>query len=392
MEIKELEKAFEKLRKYVEKEEFKGYDPYDTLTSRIKFKSFGKWAPIIATQIQKRNLLNIRGLLGIKKDYNPKAIGLFLYAYSLLQKHDPAKDYSRQLTFLFNYLKDNSSKGFSGYCWGYNFDWASPKKYVKAFSPNVVVTAFVAKGIFQYYELTRNEEALIILKSISEFILRDLPKTENREGMCFSYTTQEADCCYNASLLAAGVLARIFFLTKNKIYKEYSLKAVDYVVAKQHSDGLWNYSLDLKTGVERKQIDFHQGYVIDSICDVIRYCEINTPKYNNAVEKGVSYYKKQQFFESGQSKWRLPKNYPVEIHNQSQGIITFNKMGKHNEYLTFAKTIAGWTIENMQDKKGFFYYRKLRFATNKISYMRWSQAWMFVALAELLTLPEQEKY
>ena len=55
------------------------------------------------------------------------------------------------------------------------------------------------------------------------------------------------------------------------------------------------------------------------------------------------------------SKWRLPKIYPVDIHNQSQGIITFSKLRSyHPSYFNFAKTIKEWTIENMQDKTGYF--------------------------------------
>jgi hypothetical protein len=34
----------------------------------------------------------------------------------------------------------------------------------------------------------------------------------------------------------------------------------------------------------------------------------------------------------------------------------------------------------MQDKEGYFYYQKRKYFTNKISYMRWTQAWMFFAL------------
>ena len=38
----------------------------------------------------------------------------------------------------------------------------------------------------------------------------------------------------------------------------------------------------------------------------------------------------------------------------------------------------------MWDRQGYFYYQVLPFWTNKISYMRWSQAWMLLALATLL--------
>ncbi len=372
--------SLEKLRQYVEQENFKGYDPYDTLNSPIKFKYLGKFAAVLALQFQKRNPVNIRPLLGIKKEHNPKALGLFLYSYCKLQKHQTEKDYTKQINYLFTELKSNYSKGFSGYCWGYNFDWASSGKYINKYSPNIVVTAFVAKGIYEYYQLTKDAEALNILESIGHFILKDLPITETKEGICISYTTLGVDNCYNASLLAATVLAQLYHLTKDEIFKSYALKAVDFVLSKQHADGHWNYSIN-EQGKERMQIDFHQGYVIDCIEDVMRYTDTQKERYAQAINKGRAFYRQQQFFENGQAKWRLPKIYPVEIHNQSQGIITFCRT---NEYLGFAETIANYTIENMQDKKGFFYYRKLKNYTHKIPYMRWSQAWMFTALTELI--------
>jgi hypothetical protein len=380
--------SLEKLRKYIEQEDFKGYDPYDTLNSIFKFRLLGKMVAVLALQFQKRNPINIRPLLGIRKEHNPKALGLFLYAYCKLHKQFPEKDYSKQINYLFIQLKDNYSKGYSGYCWGYNFDWASSGKYIKAYSPNIVVTAFIAKGIFQYYQLTKDEGALTILESIGDFILKDLPQTETKEGICFSYTTLGIDNCYNASLLAATILGQLFYLTKKENYKTHALKAVDFVVSKQHTDGRWNYSID-EQGKERVQIDFHQGYVIDCIEDVITYCGIQNEIYTTAIKKGTNYYRKEQFFENGQAKWRLPKIYPVEVHNQSQGIITFSKAHLH---LTFAETIAQWTIKNMQDKKGFFYYRKLKNYTHKIPYMRWSQAWMFVALSELIISLQEKKH
>jgi len=384
-----IENSLEKLREYIEKEQFRGYDPYDTLNSFLKFRFLGRFIPILAIQFQKRNPINIRPILGIKKDYNPKALGLFLYAYSRLQKNDQRKEYSKQINFLFSYLTEHYSKGYAGYCWGYNFDWASSGKYIRAFSPNIVVTAFIAKGIFAYYQLSQDPKAYEVLKSIGNFITKDLHHTETKEGTCFSYTTLGPDCCYNASLLAAQTLAYIFSITREPAYKNLVEKAVDFVVKKQFADGHWNYSMEIATGKEREQIDFHQGYIIDSIKECIHHCGLDSSKYEDVLEKGMDFYKKRQFFEDGRSKWRIPKIYPVEIHNQSQGIITFSSDEK---YRPFAVKIAGWTQKNMQGKKGNFYYRKLRVYSNRISYMRWSQAWMFVALADLWISLKDKKY
>ncbi len=64
----------------------------------------------------------------------------------------------------------------------------------------------------------------------------------------------------------------------------------------------------------------------------------------------------------GLSKWRYPKEFSIEIHNQSQGIITFSKMSKFIDgCLDFATVIAKWTIKNMQYKEGYFYYPKISF-------------------------------
>ena len=161
---------------------------------------------------------------------------------------------------------------------------------------------------------------------------------------------------------------------------------MDYVVHKQHPDGHWNYSIN-EAGVERQQIDFHQGYILDCMKEVLALLDAKNDDYTLAIHRGMEFYHTAQFFKNGQAKWRLPKVYPVEIHNQSQGIISFSKEQK---YEPFARTIALWTIKHMQHKKGFFYYRKYRMHTHKISYMRWSQAWMFVALTELVISNKKE--
>jgi len=54
------------------------------------------------------------------------------------------------------------------------------------------------------------------------------------------------------------------------------------------------------------------------------------------------------------------------------------------EYRNLAETVMNWTIDNLRDRTGYFYYRKGKFLRNKIPYIRWSQAWAFHALTEYL--------
>jgi len=384
-----ISQSLEKLRSYIESENFKGYDPYDTLNSWVPFHWLGKWGPILAIQFQKRNPINIRPVLGIKKDYNPKAMGLFLRAYSILYAKTNKKEYLDKADFCFGWLKDNYSKGYSGYCWGYNFPWATRSEYIKLLTPSSVVTGFVCKGIYEYYKVTDNAKAKDILISSSEFILNDLPVTEDRNGICFSYLPIEKELCFNSSLLAAEILAKTYDLCSKPELKEKVINAVEWVIAHQKGDGRWNYSVDLKRGKEREQTDFHQGYILESIYEIQNALGIKKEKWETALIKGMQFYKGKQFFSDGSSCWRWPKKYPVEIHNQAQGIITFIKLCKYYPSVEeFASTIAKWTIKNMQAEDGHFFYQNFKFYRNKISYIRWSQSLMFLAMTLLLKYEE----
>jgi len=379
-----ITESLHNLTAYIESEQFKGYDPYDTLNSWIPFHWFGRYVQALSIQFQKRNPINIRSVLGIRKDFNPKGMGLLLHAYTLLWQNDQSGEHRATMDFLFNWLHENYSKNYSGYCWGYNFTWANPDKVLKPFHPSVVVTSFVAKGIYAYYLATGKEKAKEVLKSCSEFILHDLPITETEDGICFSYTDVKKDCCYNASVLGAEILAKVYSITKEELLKEKTLKAVDFAIHHQHPDGHWKYSLDVDTGKERSQIDFHQGYIIQSLFEIKKDLSLNDERIENAIRKGLDFYFHEQFSKEGRSLWRLPKEYPVDIHNQSQGIITFALCKEYSEpYLKFAETIATYTIANMQHRSGYFYYRKFRTHTHKIPYMRWSQAWIMLALIML---------
>ncbi len=386
------QKVKDDLQQYIEKEEFKGYDPYDTLNSWVPFGWLGKWGKPIGIQIQKRNPLNLRSFIGIKKDYNPKAIGLLLHAYSLLYQKEQKEETKKKIDFLFNWLLKNRTEGFKHHCWGYNFDWASSEKVLKAFSPTIVVSVFIAKGIIAYYEILKDPKALEVLKSIGQFIQEDLEVSEDKSGICFSYSTIETDTCYNASMLGSELFAFLYQETKEDHYKDLAIRSTNFVVDKQKEDGMWNYSIKLNSGKERTQVDFHQGYVIDSLANVMKYIPEVSAQYKPSLTKGLDYYLNHQFLSNGQALYRVPSKWPVEIHNQAQGIITFARWAHLNDsYLEHSKKIADYSIKHMLSPKGYFYYKKYAFLTIKTPFMRWSEAWMLLAMNELLVSIQKEK-
>ena len=93
-----IEESFLKLKNYCEEEDFKGWDPYDGLNSKV-FKSLQldkvRFFRLAWIQLFKRNPLNLRSFLGVPKEYNPKGLGLFLTGYTNLYKIDNSKEVFR---------------------------------------------------------------------------------------------------------------------------------------------------------------------------------------------------------------------------------------------------------------------------------------------------------
>jgi hypothetical protein len=378
--------SIEKLIRYVEREDYRGWDPYDTLNSAVPFRLLGKAGQSLAIQAGKRIPFNFRPWIGIVGERNPKSLGLFLSAYAILHKIDGDPGTLGKMRRLVRRLKDMATPGFSGCCWGYPFTWASPAVILPRYYPSAVVTAFAVRGVHAYFETTGDAEAGEIVKSASNYVRRDLPKSRDATGICYSYSGMKQDACYNASLLGAEILAMAHSVTGGGEDLNDIRQAMDFVCARQKEDGRWNYAVDMASGREDRQIDFHQGFIIESMRRIRGLIGSGEDRYGRSILKGADFYRRNQIIDGKRIKYRWPRLYPTDIHNQAQAVITFAGLSESDPaYLELSRKILVWTIGEMQDReKGFFYYRKGRVTTHRTPFMRWGQAWMLLALASYL--------
>jgi hypothetical protein len=379
------------LLKYAEERNYSGYDVYDGMgITNNKFLLKNYYANRVITQFFKHSPVNFRKLAGIKYTTMSKTMGLFLNTYTILagqeKNSERKKNYLEKADHLVDVLDQMQIKGYSGTCWNFGFLYSFILE-----KPTVVITAIVVRGLHAYYLATGSEKAKSLLLGTRDFILKDLYQTETAEGICFSYTPVQRDCCYNASMFASETLARIYSVSGDKTLLPLIKKSVEFVIAHQKNDGRWNYKIDIETGEEKKQVDFHQAYILESLSAVIQYAELDEPSYTAALERGTLFYRSNQFFEDGRAKWRIPKEYPIDIHNQAEGIIYFSGLNPGVEKdLLFAKKILDWTIENMRSPEGLFYYQVHRAYKIRIFYMRWAQAWMALALSKFIVSAEKK--
>jgi hypothetical protein len=222
---------------------------------------------------------------------------------------------------------------------------------------------------------TGNEKALDMAVTIKDFFLKDLNRTKDGDSFCFSYTPIDKTAVHNANLLGASLLIRLFHLTGEKILETTALESLAYSMKHQHSDGSWFYA---ESSIQRWIDSYHTGFNLQAIRTFLDLGE--ALDLTKAYNKGVEFYAKNFFLSDGTPKYYHDRTYPIDIHSPAEAISFFSKEGKHYEELT--EQIIDWTMGNMLSSNGDFYFRKGLLFTNKISYMRWSQAWMFHALID----------
>ena len=137
--------------------------------------------------------------------------------------------------------------------------------------------------------------------------------------------------------------------------------------------------------------NFHTGYNLVALKAWIDFT--GEKNWEKELKNAYGYFLNTFWLENGCPKYYDNSLYPIDIHCSAQGIVTCLKLKDYDDQsIPMAKKIAQWAIENMQDKSGYFYYQKTRWYTNKIPYMRWSQAWMFYALCFLNSMKSSADY
>lgn len=392
MDLTKAEDSLLRLEKNCRRDDYKGWDPYDGLNSRVfrvlpVIKNIDI-ARLVWIQFFKRNPFNLRRLFLVPKGYNPKGIALMLSGYCNLYEYQ--KQSGKQLTGDENELSERiisladllislrSPLDDKTSAWGYNFGWQARRLFLfPAGTPTVVVTSFCTSALLSAYEITKKEEYLSVALSSADFVLNDLRRTPKEQGFLFSYSPLEGNnTVYNASLLGTKLLSECYHYTGNPVQMEAAMESARACTVAQNIDGSWYYG---ELPVQQWIDSFHTGYNLEAL---ITYQSMTgDTSFSDAIEKGFDFYLNNFFLPDGTPKYYHNRTYPVDIHSPAQLIVTLCSGGRLDQHRALAERVLEWTIRNMQDRTGYFYYQKHRFYTNKISYMRWSNAFMFNALS-----------
>ncbi|WP_423186124.1 aspartate-semialdehyde dehydrogenase [Alishewanella sp. d11] len=360
---------------------FAGYDPFDGLNSKLfsvlPFLKKGLFG-LAWIQLHKRSPINLRPLLGVPKARNPKGVGL--YILGMLQQYKQNGDASllTQACELADWLLSQQSdkEQWQHACWGYHFDWNARAFFVPKGKPNVITTIYVAQALFALSKVVDKPLYRTVAFDAANFIVKTL-FTQHEGRTFFAYIPGETAFVHNASLWGAAWVAIVAAETQNKEYAELALQVARQSVAEQGVDGSWVYG----SRHHHQFIDgFHTGYNLEALHHI--RSALTTTEFDQAITKGLAFYKAELFEKDGTAKYYHNNRYPLDMHSVAQAVITLIRVGGTAEDMALAEKCINWSIgELYMPKQQRFVYQKSARYTNKVNYMRWTQAWVYYSFA-----------
>ena len=367
--------------------DYSGYSKFDALNSPfLNALSFNnKWLRLAFTQAVKESAINLRPLFGVKKSRNPKGIALFARAYLSLYKTTGSEEYLDRAEELVRWLLENPSAGYRNLCWGYNHIWQNTIFFQNIYEPNAVVSIFAGEALLHAFEVTGNDRYIRAARSVADFIVFDLPVLyHSGDERAIAYVLREVDAVVlNNQVLAGAFLSKVWRHTGEAHLMDAARQLINYTVNRRTEYYAWYYTHPR----EKSRIthdNYHTGGIIDGLLEY--YEQTGDERYQEVYWKGLEYYQANLFEPDGSPRWMNDRKYPFDIHGAAQGVISFKKASKYKSwFLSQAERIAGWAVDNLyREKTADFAYRKGKWFKWNYSLMRWCNAWMARALADLV--------
>lgn len=387
-----LEKAIADLFFWCRARDFAGHDPFDGLNSQCfqasPFKS-SRTARLLWTQLFKRSPLNLRVLARVPLEKNAKGIALFSLAALAIYRRLRTATAETEVCALLEVLRSLGLKGFAGATWGYNFDWQGRAFFAPRGTPTIVPTAFAARALIEASEVLDDRDYLPRARTICDFILNDLKRSEEaKDEVCFTYSPMDQTRVLNASLLAGETLAAVGRRAGEPSLCEWGERAARYVVRRQREDGSWSYGADAS---QSWTDNFHTAFILTSLSRIIESCDSAPDEFEAALGRGYEYWRERFFLTNGWPKYYPDRLYPADAHSAGAALVALTELhGRLPGVLELADKIAEWTIDNLRDPSGYFYYQRRRYFTVRIPYMRWSEAWLAYGLARLIEVKSKK--
>ncbi len=378
---------------YARQREYAGWDYVDGMSSRLlqALPVESKWLNLAVQETVKRAPINLRPLFLVEQRRNFKGTALFamanLTAADVIDHQSQningdtpglkPVDYRNEVRPLLDWLIDNQSNGFSGFCGGHQHTIQGLHHQGPINDPDLVSTSYAVRALLR--GATLDCEYAKVARTAVEWAVDDMEYREVDAGAKITYYPKHPDDAYtlNAGAIAARMFIDLYAYFDDESLLRYGEELLRYIASEQTSIGGWYYRVPADSS-HLSMDNHHNGFIIEAFQ---RHRDVTgSSMFTSTYERALEFYRTTLFDASGAPHWDETSEYPRDIHAAAQGILVFTYAGEFD----FARQIIRWACQNLSDGDGRFFFRQHRFYTKRITLMRWCQAWMAYALSEYL--------
>lgn len=395
-----LSSGIERLDSWIQNNGYAGWDPYDLketpffigLLKHQKSSNVYRALSKVLFAISDFFPLLTRRIFKVAPAINAKSMGLLLTSYSNLYMATHDAEYLEKAKECAKWLLVNRDTKYTGYNWGYPFDWQSVQ-FIPEGIPSSVVTATVGDGFFHLYKATNVVKYLTICKDICAFFLKNLNITyDDGAAICYSYTPIDDYQVHNANLFVGEFLSRIGKEIKSKELLDRGTLCGNFALREQQPQGFlpyWGLSqTDSHSGGRIRTDHYHSGFEIRMLFGLWKHT--GDVRFKDSYEKYFKWYLKEMFVDNTIPKQTPDSFYPVNIHSCAESILCqATLLSEHRERERYLYETLMWVLRKMEFAPGQYTYLikdipLLGEWKVNIPMIRWGQAWMMRALTELL--------
>ena len=175
-------------------------------------------------------------------------------------------------------------------------------------TPHITATPYCFEAFLKLYDLTGASRYLEIVRSIVDFVFKDLNDTPVGENAAAgSYTPYEYDKVINASAYRAYIL----FEAANRFgvadFANKAMRNLRFILQSQRSDGSWLYAID--TPNEAFIDHFHTCFVLKNLHKINKLSKDST--VSQEIDRRYAFYSRVLFNRRG-----LPKSFAIQPRMQ----------------------------------------------------------------------------
>jgi hypothetical protein len=258
--------------RFLLKDDLSTYDPYDIWKTSLgigvkKFYYKNKRLGIMPAGLLNLFDFYINNTLRIfyKKQEYPIVRAQAALALLNLYKKEQNEKYLGYAKKHIDWLLNNYSKGYSGYCWGTGFPIviSATLTYSKD-TPFTTNVPYILEALHEYYQITKDENILVIIKSIYDFYENDVHVIDENEKIYItSYGPFKDRVVTNAVSYTMFSYSIFYLYLENKEYIQNKIvRMLSFIQSVQNKNGSWLYApYDNNSFIDC----FHSCFVVKNI-------------------------------------------------------------------------------------------------------------------------------